>query len=107
MKYCSHCGSELMDEAYVCPHCGCLTEAQVKASDDKSVLRTVVKVFMLLSCVTAAFAFLLPLCWVLPMTIHYWKCAENNINVGMGFKICTLIFVNVIAGVLMLVENDI
>ena len=23
MKYCSHCGKELLDEAVVCPGCGC------------------------------------------------------------------------------------
>lgn len=23
MKFCSHCGKEIMDEAVVCPHCGC------------------------------------------------------------------------------------
>lgn len=23
MKYCSHCGKEILDEAVVCPHCGC------------------------------------------------------------------------------------
>lgn len=23
MKYCSHCGKEVMDEAVVCPNCGC------------------------------------------------------------------------------------
>ncbi|MBO5883149.1 MAG: zinc-ribbon domain-containing protein [Clostridia bacterium] len=23
MKFCSHCGKEIVDEAIVCPHCGC------------------------------------------------------------------------------------
>lgn len=23
MKYCSYCGKEIMDEAVICPHCGC------------------------------------------------------------------------------------
>ena len=23
MKYCIHCGAEIMDEAVVCVHCGC------------------------------------------------------------------------------------
>ncbi len=26
MKYCSHCGSEIMDEAVICPKCGCPVE---------------------------------------------------------------------------------
>lgn len=26
MKFCSHCGKEIMDAAVVCPHCGCAVE---------------------------------------------------------------------------------
>jgi len=25
MKYCTHCGNELLDEAVICPKCGCPT----------------------------------------------------------------------------------
>ena len=34
MKYCTKCGKELMDEAVVCPYCGCATEAW-KAKKEK------------------------------------------------------------------------
>ena len=30
MKFCQNCGKELLDEAVICPGCGC----QVKSSDD-------------------------------------------------------------------------
>ena len=26
MKFCTHCGKELMDEAVICPGCGCSTD---------------------------------------------------------------------------------
>lgn len=26
MKYCAHCGNQLLDQAVVCPKCGCATE---------------------------------------------------------------------------------
>lgn len=29
MKYCSHCGKELLDEAVICPGCGCAVGTQV------------------------------------------------------------------------------
>ena len=29
MKFCSHCGKELLDEAMICPNCGC----QVSSSE--------------------------------------------------------------------------
>lgn len=37
MKYCSKCGKELMEEAVVCPGCGCAQENQtVQAQNDSS-----------------------------------------------------------------------
>ena len=33
MKYCSKCGSELLDEAVVCPKCGCETEYGVSQKE--------------------------------------------------------------------------
>jgi uncharacterized membrane protein YvbJ len=27
MKYCTHCGKEILDDAVVCPYCGCPTSA--------------------------------------------------------------------------------
>lgn len=40
MKFCSKCGKELVDEAVICPHCGCMVEAAPKmpaANDTVSV----------------------------------------------------------------------
>lgn len=34
MKYCSHCGKEIMNEAVICPHCGCSVPAE--SINDKS-----------------------------------------------------------------------
>lgn len=36
MKFCTHCGKELFDEAVICPGCGCATAAAVPtaAKDD-------------------------------------------------------------------------
>lgn len=31
MKYCVHCGKEIMDAAVICVHCGCAVEKQVAA----------------------------------------------------------------------------
>lgn len=35
MKYCSQCGKELVDEAVVCPNCGCALQAPVNPQEDK------------------------------------------------------------------------
>lgn len=34
MKYCSHCGKEIMSEAVICPHCGCATGASMSLEPD-------------------------------------------------------------------------
>ena len=31
MKYCGKCGKEIMDEAVICPNCGCSTKDETKA----------------------------------------------------------------------------
>ncbi len=31
MKYCTHCGKELLDEAVICPGCGCAAEQKASA----------------------------------------------------------------------------
>ena len=35
MKYCSQCGKELVDEAVVCPNCGCAVQAPINQQEDK------------------------------------------------------------------------
>lgn len=59
---------------------------------------------MLISCIVSAIA-LIPLVWTIPMTVHYWRKVGNNESVGVGFKVCSLLFVNTIAGILMLCDN--
>ena len=55
-KFCSHCGHELLDDAFVCPNCGC----RVDGVKENNVLATVAKVFMILACVSSGIL-LLPL----------------------------------------------
>lgn len=44
----------------------------------------------------------LPLAWTVPMTLNYIKKSKANEPTTLAFKICTLIFVNVLVGILML-----
>ena len=138
MKYCSKCGKELFDEAIVCPGCGCPVEGasveapKTQSPETKKTLRTVAKVFMLLSTIGAGLALIatpilffffkdvfrlllqyrinlgtgIAVCWCIPMTVHYFKCCEDNRQPSTGFKVCTLLFVNLIAGICMLIDRD-
>lgn len=104
MKYCKHCGTQLPDEAAYCTNCAHAVE--LTATTNTSSLKTVAKVFMLIGCIMSGFYFLIPLCWTIPMTMHYWKAVENKTPVETSFKVCSLIFVSLIAGIFMLCDNN-
>ena len=111
MKYCTKCGKELFDEAVVCTGCGCAVgnkeyvDPFAPAPKKESTLKLVAKVFMILGTVCMGFL-ILPLAWCLPMTLSYCKKIKNNEPISIGFKVCALLFVNTIAGILMLVDQD-
>ena len=69
-----------------------------------SELSTVAFIFMILSCVFEGI-FIIPLCWLIPMTVHYHNVTKNGGDVGVGFKVCTLLFANLISGILMLCDT--
>lgn len=105
MKYCTHCGAQLADEAVICPSCGCSAETETKKAKTTD-LKPIAKIFMIIECVLSAFCFLIPLCWTIPMTVIYCRAVKENRPVSIAFKICSLLFVSQIAGILMLVDND-
>ena len=73
----------------------------------ESGLATVAKIFMIIGTVASALSlFLIPLAWCIPMTMAYWKKLKTGEPISVGFKICTLLFVNTIAGILMLCDKD-
>lgn len=105
--YCRFCGKELLDQAIICPGCGAPTDNYEKSkSSSNIVFYTLIKIFMIIGCVANAFYFLIPLAWCIPMTLHYIQLKKDNQPVGTGFKICVLLFVNLIAGILMLCDKD-
>lgn len=108
MKYCSKCGASLNDDAVVCPNCGCLIDSNakiVKESKESSTLKTIAFVFMIVSTVSSAFL-LIPLIWCIPMTVRYYRYTKEGGTLSTSFKVCTLLFVSLISGVLMLVDED-
>lgn len=140
MKFCTHCGAELLDDDLFCPNCGCkadessdadqannqnvnngnpnvnygnpnggnynspYTGYNQPADNTSDVLSLIAKILLIINCVCSAIA-IIPLCWKIPMTVHYWKAVGNNQKVGTGFKVCTLLFVDIISGILMLCDS--
>lgn len=107
MKYCSHCGAQIEDDAVVCVHCGCKVDEDKPAekSENSSTLDTVIKVFMIIGTVCSGFA-IIPLAWCIPMTLSVFNSIKNRTPISMGMKICVLLFVNLIAGICLLCRKD-
>ena len=68
-------------------------------------IKIAAKVFMVISCVVMGL-WIITLAWTIPMTSSYSRKINSNEPVSVGFKICTLLFINVIAGILMLCSKD-
>ncbi|MBE7018110.1 MAG: zinc-ribbon domain-containing protein [Ruminococcaceae bacterium] len=107
MKYCTHCGAQMHDEAVICIKCGCSvapqTPAPVKEKDD--TMEIVVKVLMILSCIAQGWL-LIPLAWCIPMTVSVFHSFRDNKPISTGMKVCVLLFVNLISGILLLCMKD-
>ncbi len=112
MKYCPKCGSEVDDSNVYCPKCGTridgvveeVVDPQPEYNETSRALRMVAFVFMIIGTISTGI-FLLPLIWCIPMTVYYYHAYTENRHVGIAFKVCALLFVNLIAGILMLVDE--
>lgn len=48
---------------------------------------------------------IVPLLWCVPMTISVYKYYKGDKFLGVGFKVCTLLFVSLIGGVILLCDD--
>ena len=105
MKYCQKCGKEIADEAVICTGCGCAVVQAKRVTGGNDGLAVASKIFLILGCIVQGWL-LIPLAWCLPITIAVCNRMKNNEPVGVGFKVCVLIFVSVIGGILLLCRSD-
>ena len=111
-NYCSHCGASLNPGDTFCPKCGARTSGtshyatSVARADapNYTACTTVGFVFMVITTVFVGFA-IFPLIWMIPMCVHINHCQANNAKMGLAFKICVLLFGNLISGILLLVDE--
>ncbi|MBE6543817.1 MAG: zinc-ribbon domain-containing protein [Ruminococcaceae bacterium] len=106
MKFCQNCGAEINENAVVCVNCGCAIAPEKKeptpATDGMALA---IKIFLIIGCIAQGWM-VLPLAWCLPITISTFKKFKTGEPVGTGLKVCALLFVNTIAGILMLCRSD-
>ena len=103
MRYCNHCGKEINDDAVICINCGCSTQNnELKKSNS---LQIAAQVFMIISTIYWGF-FLIPLAWCIPMTVALSNKIKSGEQISTGFKVCILLFVNIISGILLLCDTN-
>lgn len=73
-------------------------------SETDRTMRLVAFVFCIISTVCAAML-IIPLAWMIPMSIRSWKIYKGTKPNTTGFGVCTLIFVSLVSGILLLVSK--
>lgn len=109
--FCKNCGIAVTYDEVYCHNCGAALKptyeerAANAKNEDRSTLGTIALVFAIISCVIMGFA-LFPLAWAVPMTVSMSRKLKNGQPISVGFKVCTLLFLNSVSGILLLTIND-
>ena len=136
MKYCTYCGKQIDDNAIFCGYCGGATNAGTAQSNDNqnqqsnqsyqnfqtyqtaqapvveekrepSGLAKAANILLILGAVlTSIYTFGIGMAWCIPMVSSYKKKLKRGNKVSTKFKVCTILFVSTIAGILMLCDPD-
>lgn len=136
MKFCAFCGKQIDDNAIFCGHCGKATfeqpsqnqqnyqdfqdfqnsqgyqgyqsyQAPTEQKREPSGLAKAAKILMIIfGLITSITTYGIGLAWYIPMVISYSRKLKKGKKVSTGFKVCTLLFVSTIAGILMLCDRD-
>ena len=84
MKYCSHCGKEIAEEAVVCPSCGCAVTAKSSEPDIPSTGLNVL-------------SFLMPFVGLILYILYHEKAPQKAGAIGkwalIGVGICAALYV--------------
>lgn len=70
-------------------------------SETDRTLRLLAFIFNLVFTVCYGFA-IIPLAWMIPMTVHSWGIYKGTKKNTIAFGVCDLVFVNIISGILLL-----
>lgn len=77
---------------------------QAAGDETDRTLRLIAFILCIISTVGVGWL-IIPLAWMIPMTVHSWGIYKGTKPNTTAFGVCTLIFVNIIAGILLLVSK--
>ena len=108
MKYCSKCGSELLDEAVICPKCGCpvdtehIYSAQALSSKQNDKIKSASNfnfAAFVLSCLMIGVCFFLVIASFIGAPKASKEAADFDVNVEMDFGTGQVTDVEVVEGI--------
>lgn len=108
--YCPKCGKENSDSATYCDSCGAALKdtpttyncvAENKSNSAKKTMYLIAFILSLIATIGCGF-FLIPLAWMIPMTVTIYKAYNNNTVLSTGFKVCVLLFNTFVGGIILL-----
>lgn len=73
-------------------------------NDSDRTLRLVAFIFMVLSLVATCWL-IIPLAWMIPMTVISWGIYKGTKPNSTAFAICTLLFASLVAGICLLIST--
>lgn len=73
-------------------------------SNNDTTLRLIAFILCIVSTVSVCWA-IIPLAWMIPMTVRCWGIYKGTKPNTTAFGVCTLIFVSIIGGILLLVSK--
>ena len=73
--------------------------------ENKRTLRMVAFIFNLISLITVCWL-IIPLAWMIPMTVYSWGIYKGTKPNTTVFGVCTLIFLSLVGGILLLVSGE-
>lgn len=73
-------------------------------NNSDQTMRLTAFVFCVVSTFLAGWA-IIPLAWMIPMTVHCWRIYQGRRPNTVGFGVCTLIFVSLVSGIFLLVSK--
>ncbi len=78
---------------------------QVQPDSSKRTMRLIAFILCLVSTIVIGWL-IIPLAWMIPMTVHSWGIYQGTKDNSVAFGVCTLLFVNLVGGILLLVSGE-
>lgn len=78
-----------------------MTETELTMTDTDKTLRLIAFIFNLITTISVGWL-IVPLAWMIPMTVISYGIYKGTKHNTVAFGVCTLIFLNLISGILLL-----